>query len=450
MLKLSTLLLALLPLSATAQTAPPQLSPKAAFDQAMHPLDATRHSISNWSDTEIAALTVTMTNAHNACAARDVNTFSGSDLIDLARLCALGQTYPTTVQATSKYIAADAPKPELTAAYAILIDALLRLKDEHEALASTLKMLAAVPYDSVTAQTVDQAIDFMRFVYTPDALQLALARQPLLLDRIHTLATPATTPATQPASTDTAPQSLHELYADGIDLATLQQLSKLPADAAATLTALDAALPPSPASDDAIPITITRRRYALLGQPLPRLDHPAHPAQPKHLFPLITLDFPQSPRQIPAANAITALLLFPDWCAQCIRMAYKFPTTVFSVAGNEASLYGLLAETVTPNPAPTKPPTAPVPFTPADTVNNLSTTPTNVVDPSLLDQFAATAFPLLILTDTEGIVRVLQPVGDSAMEPGDTVDSAIARVGAQWPSPHLPKPTPPTAQPQTP
>jgi len=39
---------------------------------------------------------------------------------------------------------------------------------------------------------------------------------------------------------------------------------------------------------------------------------------------------------------------------------------------------------------------------------------------------------------------VLQPVGDSALEPGDTIDSAIARVGNQWPSPKL-KPPAPTA-----
>lgn len=436
----------------TPATPAPQLSPKAAYDEAMHPLELTRHSISNWSDTEVGALTVAMANAAKACAARNPKDFTGSDLIDLSKLCALGQSFPAVVDATTRYITAPSeagPKPQLTLAYAGLVDAQLHLKDEPSALASAKAMLAAVPYDSLTADTIDEAIDFMHFVYTTDALTLALARQPLLLARIAAIAATPPSPQPSPLSPSAQDQSLYELYADGIALASLQQLYKAPPQAiAATVTTLDAALPTALSPDDSIPIALSRRRYALLGKPLPDIAHPAHPANPKHPVLFTTLGYPPTLPQIPAANAITALLLFPDWCAQCLRLGTKLPQTVVSVAGHEAYYYGLLAETVPPNPPPTTESNTPKPFTPADAVNDLENTPTLTVDPSLLDDFAATDVPFLILTDSQGIIRVLQPVSDDALIPGGTIDSAIARVGAQWHSPGLPPaPAPPVKQP---
>ena len=419
----------------------------------MHPLEVTRHSIANWSEIETGALAVTMGKAKDGCAARDAKGYSGSDLIDLARLCALGQSFPEAVAAASKYIAADGPKPEMAEAYSIQTDALLRMKDERDALVSAEKMLDAVPYDALVAETVGEAISFMQFVYTPDALALAVKREPLLLEKMRGLGSSAPSETKDAGSASVLatypgaepPQSLHELYVDGISLAVLQQLSKMPdSETPATVAALDAALPGALAADDSIPIAVTRRRYALLGKPLPDIAHPTHPTDPKKPVALQTLDLPNRLPQLPAVNAITGLLLFPDWCVQCLRMATKLPQSVFTVAGHEAYLYGLLAPTIeqAPPPATTAKPKTDTAPTPADASNMLRMTPTLVVDPSLLDQFAATDVPFLILTDSQGIVRVLQPVGDSALEAGDTIDSAIARVGSQWPSPKLKPPTP--------
>jgi hypothetical protein len=420
----------------TLATPPAQLSPKAAYDEAMHPLDVTRRSMSNWSDTEIGALTVAMTQAKVECAARDPKTFTDADLIDLAKLCALGQNSSAVVEAATRYIAADGPKPQLAQAYVELIDAQLQLKDESAAFASAQTMLTAVPYDTLTAEALDEAIGFMQFVYTPDALTLALAREPYLLARISATAV-ALPPIPAYPGAETA-QSLHELYADGIALAALQQLDKAaPASIAATLNALDATLPATLAPDDAVPIALSRRRYALLGQPLPDLAHPAHPAVAHKPVALATLDVPSVLPQLPAPNAITALLLFPDWCAQCLRMDTKLPQTVFTVAGHEAFAYGLLAQTFTPNPPPTGSAVAATGFNPADAANDLRNTPTLVVDPSFLDVFTANDVPFLIVADAQGVVRVLQPVSDDALNPGGTIDAAIARVGAQWPSPRL-------------
>ena len=79
--------------------------------------------------------------------ARDPKSFTGDALIDLARLCALGQSWTAVVQTTALYISADTPaKPLLNQAYAAQIDAQLRLKDEKSALAGAQAMLGAVPY----------------------------------------------------------------------------------------------------------------------------------------------------------------------------------------------------------------------------------------------------------------------------------------------------------------
>jgi hypothetical protein len=138
--------LILLPLAAASQTAvapemaPLQLSPAAAYEQAMHPLSTTRNSITNWSDTEVAALTVAIGNAAKECAAREAKDFSGSDLLDLAKLCALGQNWAAVVAPARLYLTAEGTKPQLTRAYWTLIDAELHLKDEQAALADALTM----------------------------------------------------------------------------------------------------------------------------------------------------------------------------------------------------------------------------------------------------------------------------------------------------------------------
>ncbi len=415
-------------------TPTPQLSPKAAYDNAIHPLEITRNSMSNWSDTEIAAFELSVDRANAECAARNPASYTGANLIDIGKLCALGQNYPAVIEASSLYIAADAPKPQLAQAYARLIDAQLHIKDEPAAFHSAQAMLLAVPCDTLTAEAINEAINFMQFVYTPDALTLALTREPRLLALMAATAHATHSTLTTPAYPNAEPaQSLHDLYADGVGLAALQQLAKAPpASIAATLNALDAVLPSTLSPDDAIPIELTRRRYALLGQPLPDLDHPTHPADPRKPVHLTTLDIGRRLPQIPARNAITALLLFPDWCAACVRMDTKAPRTVFTVAGHEAYIYGLLAQTVPPNPPRTRPTTVAA-IAAADAANYLRGTPTLIVDPSFLDQFAVDAVPVLIVTDAQGIVRVVQPVSDDAINPGGTIDSAIAYVGASWP-----------------
>lgn len=399
-------------------SAQPQLSPKAAYADAMQPLETTRAQVANWSDAEIAALKVTVVRAAADCQARQPEDFNDDALIDLAKLCALGQSWPAVVQSTTRYInATDHPRPLLGEAYAAQIDANLHLKDQRAALAGARAMLSAVPYNALSAQAIDEVLAYTQFAYTRDAIAIATLRQPLLIANLHA-ATDTTT--TTPAQSDGAhaSQSVHELYDDGLLLASLQQLSGKLDEANETVAALDHALPPQLASDDAIPIASSRRRYALLGKPLPELK------------PTLYLRHPDPLPQIPATNAITALLLFPDWCAQCVHMGRAFPPTVFTVAGHEAYLYGLLAETVTPHKTLSSDG-----FNPADSSLFLDQTATLVIPGSDFDRFAVNGVPFLVLTDPHGIVRIAQPIDPTAIQPGDAVDIAIACIGSYWPLP---------------
>jgi len=437
----AVLVAAALALPAPCQTTPPapQLSPKAAYDEAMHPLDVTRRSFANWSDTELAAMRVAIASAAKDCAARDAKSYTGATLLDYAHLCGLGQAWPAVVEAASRYIAEDTPaKPQLDQAYSYLIHAELYLKLEPPAFEHAKTMLATVPYNPITAETLGEAMEYMQFVHTSDALTLGTLRQPLLMARLTataaTDAKPGTTASAEPQ------QPIHELYAAGLAFAALQQLAKSPpTEIAATVAALDAALPARLDPDDALPIADARHRYALLGKPLPKIAATAYLAPP-NLIP-----------RLPASHAVTALLLFPDWCAQCLHMGKQFPETVFTVSGIEAYFFALLAETVPPSK---QPPDANAAFNPADASFLLRETPTLVVSPETLTQFSPSDIPFLILTDSTGIVRVVQPVGDDVLARGGILDSAIARVGAQWPRSNIlyrpPHPAPPATTPPHP
>ena len=408
--------------------APPQLSPKAAYVNAMHPLEVTRHSIANWSEIEIDAFKVTIAHAATECAARTPKDYTGDDLIDLARLCSLGQRWPAVVDSTTLYISSDAPtKPLLNQAYGSRINAELHLKQEPAAFADCLAILKAVPYDATSAEVIDEAIEYMQFVHTADALTLDAARQPLLLANITTRPS-----SVNPDPAATPPQTLHDLYATGLAFAALQQLTGQLDNAAATVAQLNAALPTTLSPDDAIPIAAARKRYAFIGKRLPSI-------------PLLeSLSMPNKLPQLPAPGAITALLLFPDWCVQCVRMGKQFPTSVFIVEGHEAYAYGLLAETLTPMPKPPPSKDAPPPKpTPREL---LAETPSVVVPPSVLTQFASEDFPFLILADAQGIIRVIQPVAEDALQQGGTMDSAIAAVVANW----APKPAKASEPPKPP
>jgi hypothetical protein len=429
---LPLLLATLAPAQSTPTT--PQLSPQAAYDQAMHPLDITRSAISNWSDAELKALAIAVTQATDACGTRTPEQFTGDDLIAYARLCALGQQWPTVITTADRYItSADPAKPQLAHAYAFKINATLHTNDVQAILADSEAMLKAVPYTSLTDETLYGALHYLQLAFTPDALTLYAARQPILLAALRT-----PQPSSPGATATESPVPIHTLYAGGLAFAALQQLAGDPGSATKTVAELDAALPSTLPPDESIPIAEIRRQYALLGTHLPAI-------------PLTVSLFAvgETPRINTNYGGTTVLFLFPEWCAQCIRLSRQILPTLYRINGgidDQVHLYALLAQPAPPVDAPPKTPpkpasaksrsvtNEPAPPEPRKTAaEQLRGTPTLLVPPATLAQFAATDFPLLIATDPKGIIRFIQPAGENALNPGDFLDQIIAHITKQWP-----------------
>ncbi len=418
--------------------APPQLSPQAAYEQAARPVDIVHGSIGNWSDSEQAALAVAIEQAREGCAARSANQFTGDDLLAFARLCTLGQQWFTGREAATLYINAQpqaaappAVMPGLTQAYAFKINASLRLDDSLMALTSSREMLSAVAYTELTSEATTATIRYLQVIHSNDALSLLIQRQPILLSLIRAQSTP--NPSTATAQ---QPLALHALYADAMELPAQLQFDGQSETAAASVVELEAALPANLAPDDSILIAESRRQYDLIGKPF---------------WPAIASFGTIPPNLKDASGSATVLLLFPDWCAQCVRMGLQFADAVLRLGADGARFIALLAQAA---PPPVPPPPAAKPVTPSrpkpahpvpqqaiepvtpqpkTAAELLSGTPTTVVSSETLKNFAATNFPFLIVADHRGIIRFLQPVPENALVRGGLVDQVVARVLVQWP-----------------
>jgi hypothetical protein len=134
-----------------------------------------------------------------------------------------------------------------------------------------------------------------------------------------------------------------------------------------------------------------------------------------------------------------------------VRMGQSFMSVLLRLSEEHVHLYGLLAQQPPPIPAlpaivvhsdgtisEAKHPRAnkaasPEPETQKTAADLLRHTPTLIVPPETLTQFAATSFPLLIATDSKGIIRFIQPAPETALNPGDFLDRVTAHIAAQWP-----------------
>ena len=434
--------------AAFAQTPPssPQLSPQSAYEQATRPLEITRRAIENWSDSETSALAVAIKQAKEQCSARTPSQYIGDDLIAYARLCALGQQWPIVQEAATLYLQAQrTAKPPLTLAdfpglpqaYAYLIDSSLHLNDPTVARVTADEMLRTAPYTELTSEATNETTRYLQLIQTSDALTLLAHRQTILLSLLRT-------PVSTNLTASQQPLPLHAIYADGIALAALQQFANQPEVAAATITELDAALPPNLSPDDSILIAEVRRQYALLGTALPDIAPFAY---------LLRQLADDSQRIEVHFGAATAFLLFPDWCAQCIRMGSQFMPALYRIGQYDVHFYALLAQASAP-PAATSPPQKNRPIStkstrflpssgaltassdrPKTPAEELRGTPTLIVSNDILTRFAVTDFPFLIVTDHEGIIRFLQPAPENVLTAGGLADQVITRVIEQWPVP---------------
>lgn len=162
-------------------------------------------------------------------------------------------------------------------------------------------------------------------------------------------------------------------------------------------------------------------------------------------FQLSLMDPRESPHITADFGAATALLLFPDWCTQCVHMGPDLVGAAVRQQERQVRVYGLLAGAapdpalLTPQnrtgiakaPAQSAPKDKPATQIPPATL--LLHSPTQMVPSSVLDTFGATDFPFLIVTDHAHIIRFLGSVSDSVLQPGDALDRVVEHVAAQWP-----------------
>jgi hypothetical protein len=438
----------------------PQLSPQSAYDQVMRPLEITRRSISNWSNSELNALAIAIKQATEACNARTSSQFTGDDLIAYARLCALGQQWPTVIAAANRYITSSEPaKPQFALAYALLVNATLHTNDPEAILAASLGMLKEVSYTSLTDEALYNALHYLQLAFTSQALTLYAARQPMIIRALGAPASPSQ------GSTTTAPVPTRTLYADGLAFAALQQFAGDPAAAAKTVAELDAALPSILQADDSISIAASRRQYALLGTQLPTIP-----------LTLSLMSVGKISRINSNYGASTVLLLFPDWCAQGVALGKQILPALARLSEDDVHIYALLAQPAPPvsvltadlpkpaakpepvrnslplkqSPTRSKSTTSkPDPPEQHDTAaEQLRGTPAFIVPPATLTQFAATDFPLLIATDSKGIIRFIQPANETALNPGDFLDQIVRHIAQQWPKSISTAVTAPSARPE--
>jgi hypothetical protein len=433
------------------QTTAPLLSPQAAYDQASAPIDIIHRDIANWSDVEINSLTTAIAQAKDACRARASEVYTGGDLIAYAHLCALGKEWQTTYLAATTYInSKDAAKPLLGQAYAFEVQADLNLVHAKAGEEACIAMLRSVPYSPLTDEVTTAAIQYLQYAFLPEALDLASQREPYILNLLRADPSGGASDPNHTAATSAIP--IHSLFESALELAALQQLNNQPERASAALADLDRAMPAAVAPDEAIYVAAERRRYALLGTHFPQL--------PGAVSLLPATDTP--PAQ-PKFGSATVFLLFPPWCAQCIRQAQQIVSTLVTTAiahgptpQSDVHIYALLSS-VPPGPPPSMPPRPAHPSAPgarhtgavaahSDTdsdksapksaFDQLRKTPTLVVAPSTLSDFVAEDFPFLIATDCSGIIRFMaSPAPDNLLTQNGPLDQLTDTILQHWPPP---------------
>lgn len=447
-------LLSLIPVSAQSPAnSTSQFDPQTAFEQATHPFDIVRRSPQNWSEIELSALKTMTDQAKGDCDTHSVAEFSGKILLYYARLCTLGQDWEPVQDAATKFIntatssgESETSSRDLATAYDYKVQACLRLNDAKQAFDTAVRMLHSAPYDDLASEATTSVVRYTQMLHSDWALTILSQRQPMLLALIRTHASEGrTSPSVLPNI------SIQNLYEQAIALPTMQQFNNQPREAASSYSEIEASLPKMLSSDEQSGIAAVRRQYLLIGSRLPRIDTFAW------------LPDPQGVGTRPAINAnkgsATVLLLFPSWCNQCVALHTDFPSASRRLLVNDARFFALLAQTEPPpkHAAPEDVTKAKSNHASGSTTDQIKLkpdvphtelqlqvkptaatllvgTPTFVVPTHTLDDFAAIDFPLVVVTDHNGIIRWIQIAPDNSLVPGGWIDQVVDHVISNWPS----------------
>ena len=389
---------------AAKTTVPPLETPGEIYKAAMHPLDIVRGSLDNWSDAELGALTVGIHKAHDACEAMKPADYSGDDLYDLARLCALGQDWSNANAAALAYIASR-KEAHQAQAYALSVNALVHMNAMDLALETTREMLRRSPYDAEVAYAVRYMKDTLEQASNPAALKLASEEHAAIVDALKK-------DAPLKAVSGDAAMSVGALYESAMELAFWQRYGGDDAGAASTVADVDEALPQTAPvkSEDAARIAAVRLRYGLLGARLPEVKV------------LRALESPAAKAVIDTHFAsATVLVLFPDWCGGCRKMMKTL--TEFAKVNKETPIhaYGLVFADDS---------VIPVQAAHEEIFKELRGTATLVVPDTAAQTFGATEFPLGIVLDRMGQIRFIGALPGDAFNGGGYIEKVIVRMAA--------------------
>ncbi|MGA8088915.1 MAG: hypothetical protein WCA10_16695 [Terracidiphilus sp.] len=382
----------------------PVEKPGEIYKVAMRPLDIVRSSLDNWSDAELGALTVGIHKAHDACEAAKPADYSGDDLYDLARLCALGQDWSNANTAALAYIASK-QETHQAQAYALSVNALVHMNAIDLALETTREMLGRSPYDAEVAYAVRYMKDTLEQASNPAALKLAGEEHAAIVEALKKN-------APLKAVSGDAVISVGALYESAMELAFWQRYAGDDAGAAATVADVDGALPQDVQvkSEDAARIAAVRTRYGLLGARLPEVKV------------LRALETPTTKAVIDTHfGSATVLVLFPDWCGGCRKMMKTL--TEFAKVNKETPIhaYGLVFADDS---------VIPVQAAHEEILKELRGTATLVVPDTTAQMLGATEFPLGIVLDRTGKIRFIGALPGDAFNGGGYVEKVIVRMAA--------------------
>ena len=394
----------------------------------MHPLDVVRSSLDNWSDSELGALVAGMHQAREACAQAKPADYSGDDLYDLARLCALGQDWNSTYAVAQRYVAGD-DAAHRARAYAMEVNALIQVNDLPRAVETAREMLSKLPYDAAVAESTSYITTYLEQALDADALVLALQEHPAIVEALK-----KGVPLPETNGSDTV--SVGSLYESGMQLAFLERYAGADAPAAKVVDGLRSALPQgaSLSVEDQRLIQTVDARYGLLGAPQPPLEilkSLLSPAGKSGVKPVLKH----------TDGVATVLLLFPEWCTQCRKMVKPMVALADgdqaqaklgqgkSVQGKSAeakgapkfAAYGLMFQN-SPKDADSA--------INDETLKDLQGTATFLVSPATAAALGATEFPLGLVEDRQGSIVYVGVIPSNAFVPTGLIDEIIERKGA--------------------
>ncbi|HEY1579714.1 MAG TPA: thioredoxin family protein [Terracidiphilus sp.] len=386
----------------------PVQTPDESYKAAMHPLDIVRGSLDNWSEAELGALAVGMRKAHDACETAQLDDYSGDNLYDFVRLCALGQDWEKANAAAQSYIRSKL-EPHRAQAYSLSINAMVHMSAIDLAVETTREMLTQLAYDAEVAYAVRYMKDDLSQTSDPAALKLAGEEHPAIVAALK-----GNAPLKAQGE---AVMSLGSLYDSAMELAFWQRYTRDDAAASTTTEEVDQALGPNAplSAEDTARIAAVRLRYGLLGSRLPEIK------------PMRSLESAKAKPMIPiGGGAWTVLVLFPDWCGGCRKMMK--PLTEFAKV-NKIRAFGLVFEddSVIPEQAGHE-----------LLLNELKGTSTMVVSPSTAQLVGANEFPLGIVLDRERKVRFIGILPLNAFNGGGYMERTIQQIAGQGSSVAMP------------